>query len=276
MVRLWDGFFKMGKRGWIWICVALLVGMGEKGESQVAELVGVTNATLTYENPAVITGTIYPLGGSSDRALFKFKRTFKRLGSTLNVLREYSYPDGKVAARERVVYQDNALALYEYDELQTGAKGSAEIEREPTKPGKTKIVFRYTKDVSSRAPSGTRGETLVPDTLVNDMVGPFLSEHWDQLVRGEKVACRYAVVHRRETVGFTFRKESETQWHGKDVLVVKMEPTSAIISALVDPLHFIIEKAPPHHVLQYSGRTTPKLGTPGHWTDLDAVTVFDW
>jgi hypothetical protein len=251
-------------------------GAVDKVDSHVAQPTGVTNATLTYENPAVITGTIYSSGGPSERPLFKFKRTVKRTGSTLSVLREYSYPDGKLAARERVVYQDNALTLYELDELQTGAKGSAEIESERSKSGKTKIVFRYTKDVSTHAPSGTRGETLVPDTLVNDMVGPFLSEHWDQLVRGEKVGCRYAVLHRRETVGFTFKKESESQWHGKDVLVVKMEPTSVVISALVDPLHFIIEKAPPHHVLQYSGRTTPKQGSPGHWTDLDAVTVFDW
>ena len=270
-----------GSLFWLWMGITSCVGVEQpeavdKVDPHVLQPTGVTNATLTYENPALITGTIYPSGASSDRALFKFKRTVKRSGSTLSVLREYSYPDGKVAARERVVYRDNSLALYELDELQTGAKGSAEIESEPSKTGKTKIVFRYTKDASTRAPSGTRSEALVPDTLVNDMVGPFLMAHWDQLASGRKVGCRYIVLQRRETVGFTFRKESESQWHGKDVLVVKMEPTSAIISALVDPLHFIIAKAPPHHVLQYSGRTTPKQGSPGHWTDLDAVTVFDW
>jgi hypothetical protein len=37
-----------------------------------------------------------------------------------------------------------------------------------------------------------------------------------------------------------------------------------------------MQKDPPHHVLQYVGRTTPKVEVAGKWKDLDAVTVFDW
>jgi hypothetical protein len=55
-----------------------------------------------------------------------------------------------------------------------------------------------------------------------------------------------------------------------------MEPLSLVIAAFVEPLHFVVEKDPPHRVLEYTGRTTPKLGQPGHWTDFEAVTVFDW
>jgi hypothetical protein len=55
-----------------------------------------------------------------------------------------------------------------------------------------------------------------------------------------------------------------------------MEPTSPVISALVDPIHFTMQKAPPHRILQYVGRTTPKIQAGGKWRDLDAVTVFDW
>ena len=81
---------------------------------------------------------------------------------------------------------------------------------------------------------------------------------------------------RRETVGFTFSRDSETNWQGQAALVVKMEATSRIVAALVDPLLFTIQKAAPHHVLQYIGRTTPKKLTGGKAEDLDAVTVFDW
>jgi hypothetical protein len=84
------------------------------------------------------------------------------------------------------------------------------------------------------------------------------------------------VVPRRETVGFTFLKQSETTWRGQEVVTVRMEATSAILGALVDPLFFTIQKAPPHRVLQYVGRTTPKIRAGGKWKDLDAVTVFDW
>ena len=57
---------------------------------------------------------------------------------------------------------------------------------------------------------------------------------------------------------------------------IKMEPTSRLIAALVNPLHFDVEASPPHRVLEYSGRTTPKIKVSGKWEDLDAVTVFEW
>jgi hypothetical protein len=229
-----------------------------------------------YEAPEVITASIYARDDTGGRPLFKFKRTATRSGSTVHVLREYTYPDGKIAALERAVYQDNALVLYELVELQTGGAGSARIEHDPAKADKGRILFQYAKDASRLAASATRTEGLLGDTLVNDTVGPFLAAHWNHLLRGDKVTCRYIVVPRKETVGFSFRKESETKWHGRDVIELKMEPTSLMIAALVDPLHFFVEKSPPHRVLEYTGRTTPKVGQPGHWTDLDAVTVFDW
>ena len=47
------------------------------------------------------------------------------LFNSLNVLREYNYPDGKLAARERVVYEGDALVSFELEDFQTGARGSA-------------------------------------------------------------------------------------------------------------------------------------------------------
>jgi hypothetical protein len=226
--------------------------------------------------PDIITAGIYAAESSSAPLLFNFKRTITRDASTLKVLREYNYADGKPAAREHVVYENDAPAFYQLEELQTGDIGSATIKRDPTNPNKGRITFQYIKDASRHPTVSTRTEVLQPDTLINDTVGMFLASHWDSLVRGEKVGCRYIVLGRRETVGFTFRKESETQWRGRDVIVLKMEPTSFLIAALVDPLHFLVEKAPPHRVLQYTGPTAPKLGHPGHWSDLAAVTIFNW
>ncbi len=37
-----------------------------------------------------------------------------------------------------------------------------------------------------------------------------------------------------------------------------------------------MEKNPTNRVLQYVGRTTPKIRVGTSWKDLDAVTVFDW
>ena len=234
------------------------------------------SSAVAYQPPAVLTATVYSSDAGTNKPLFTFKRSAALVGPASIVLAEYAYPDGKLAVRERVIYQDHLLARYELDELQTGASGSATIERDAREPNKGRIVFRFVRDISSHAAPATKTEPLLPDTLINDMVGPFLASHWDRLNRGEKVVCRCIVVARRETIGFTFRKESEGRWRGRDVVILKMEPSNLLLSVFVDPLRFILEKDPPHRVLQYAGRTVPKTGQHGQWRDLDAVMVFNW
>jgi hypothetical protein len=231
---------------------------------------------LKYEQPTNLTGSIYPKGSDGQQPLFRFKRVASHSGSALNVVREFTYPDGKLAARERVVYEGDSLVEYELDELQIEAKGSAKIHFTEGNPAKKRIEFEYTTGEGAARRFKPHSEPLQEDTLIADMIGPFLAAHWDVLQRGQKVKCRYIAVARKETVGFTFVRESESSWHGKEVMIVKMEPTSLIISALVGPLFFTIEKASPHRVLQYIGRTTPKIEVRGSWKDLDGVTVFDW
>ncbi len=237
------------------------------GGAQTADL------RLTYEEPKELSGRIFARDSNENKLLFFFKRRATRSGNTLNVEREYQYPDGKPAAREQVIYQGNNLALYRLAELQIGATGSAKIRHDQEHPTKAAIDFEYT--VKGGKPKA-RTESLRDDTLIDDMVGPFLMAHWEQLQRGEKVKCRYIVVPRLETVGFVFRKDSESLWHNRKVVIVKMQPSSRIIAALVEPLFFTIESTPPHRVLQYIGRTTPKIEAGGKWRDLDATTLFDW
>jgi hypothetical protein len=231
---------------------------------------------LKYEEPRSLTGRIYAKGSDRKNVLFNFTRQSTRSGETLQVLREYMYPDGKPAARERLVYDGNNLVSYELEELQTGGRGRADIRREPGHGGKGRICFEYSNDAASRAKPKTDSESLQKDTLINDMVGPFLKSHWEALVNGREVKCRYIVVPRRETVGFCFRKESESTCEGRSVMIVKMQATSPVIAALIDPLFFTIEKNEPNRVLEYVGGTTPKIKSGGKWKDLDVVTVFDW
>ena len=264
-----------GKLGIARLAVALAIECQFQGLN-AGELQAPGGEELKYEQPTNLTGTIYAQGTERQQPLFKFKRLASRIGSTLNVVRDFTYSDGKPAARERVVYEGNHLILYELEELQIGAKGSVKIRLSEGNPAKGSIEFNYTRGAGDSSHWKLRSEPLQENTLINDMVGPFLAAHWDALAQGQKVKCRYIVVPRRETVGFEFVKQSQSTWHGKEVMIVKMEPTSLIIAALVEPLFFTLEKASPHRVLQYAGRTTPKLSVGGKWKDLDAATVFDW
>jgi hypothetical protein len=231
---------------------------------------------LKYQDPELLTGTIYAKDSGHQQVLFKFKRVAKRSGASLSVLREYTYPDGKVAAREQVTYRGDDLVSYALEELQCGSAGSARLQPNPDNPNKGTLDFEYRPNLASTIRPKTSSESLRNHTINSDMVATFLTTHWAELASGSKVRCRYLVVPRRETVGFTFVKDSESTLQGKPVLIIRMEATSPIIAALVDPVLFTVEAGGKHRLLQYVGRVTPKAKKGDDWVDLDAVAVYDW
>ena len=256
--------------------VALFIGGGENLTFASAESTNASARPLNYEAPALLTGTIYAKDPGQKQVLFKFKRTATRAGSKISVVREYTYPDGKPAVRERAIYDGDDLVSFALEELQIGAAGSATIRREPGNSLRGTISFEYTEGAASGAKPKTSTEALRNDTVISDMVAPFLASHWAELAGGRKVRCRYVVVPRRETVGFAFVKESETTCQGRKAVILRMEATSFIIARLVDPLYFTVEAEAPHRVFQFVGRLTPKVKVGSAWEDLDGLMIFDW
>ncbi|HLX72033.1 MAG TPA: hypothetical protein VKV04_20650 [Verrucomicrobiae bacterium] len=226
------------------------------------------NTTIDYGEPENLTGTVYA-DGTLTRVLFTFRRTATRSGSTVQVYRDFYLPDGTLAARERVIYQGGQLKSFSLDDFQIGSRGSAVVQPSARE---AKMNFQYAVGTTRR----NGNEKFMDQILVNDMVGQYISSHWEALARGQVLKCRVVSIPRAETVGFKFFKESETTWHGKPVMIVKAQPTSFLIAQLVAPLHFIVDKTGAHNVLEYTGRTTPKFRKNGKWEDLDAVTVIDW
>jgi len=254
-----------------WLAATLCAGPAGQ-TAFAADPVNAPGGELRYEEPKTLTAVIYTRNTSPPKALFNFKRVATRSGSTLNVVREYSDPDGKPALRERIVYEGDELVSLKLEELQIDARGSATIRRQS---GKSEIQFEYAKEASAGGKPKTASESLRQDTVVDDMIGPFIAAHWDILMKGQPAKCRYLCVPRRETLGFTFTKDGETTWKDQPAVLIKMEATSFIIAALVDPMFFTVEKGGRHRVLRYVGRTAPKLRAGDKWNDLDAVTVFE-
>lgn len=228
-------------------------------------------APLKYEEPKLLRGTIYT--ADRNRPLFKFVRHSIREGNRLTVSREYTYLNGQPALKERVIYEGDELNEYDVDDLQLGSRGSAKIIESKGKPT---IFYEFQKDVHSSKKPKTATEPFTANCVIGDMVAPFLMGHWNSLIRGEEIKCRYIVVDRRETVGFTFVKDGEVQRNGQRLVIVKMYPTSRIISALVDPLYFTIEMEGQRRVLEYSGRIPVKLKEGNKWKEINGVTVFEW
>jgi hypothetical protein len=233
-------------------------------------------AVADYEEPKLLVGNIYALGASPQKLLFKSKRTSTRSGITVNVTCEYTYPDGSLAARDSIVYVAGRLVSFATDEFQTGERGSVVVRADPQNRAKQRIFFDYTIGQGSAARTSSDSEALEGETLVDDMIPGFIAAHWNALMQGAAARFRFIVLSRKETVGFKLLKESETLWHGIAAVRIRMEPTSLIIAQLVDPLYFIVEKAPRHRILEYLGRTTPVIRNGTKWKELDATTVFEW
>ena len=145
------------------LLLAVMLMAGCAAPAAVSAQPAATNgAVLRYEEPKFLTGTIYTKGSDRTNALFRFTRAATRSGNTLKVLREFTQPDGKPAARERVVYEGDDLVSYELEELQTGGRGSAQIREKPGQARK-EILFQYAKEEAANDKPRTRSEPLKKD-----------------------------------------------------------------------------------------------------------------
>ncbi|HTL56548.1 MAG TPA: hypothetical protein VL361_12765 [Candidatus Limnocylindrales bacterium] len=252
----------------IFVLIVLFCAYPFKGVSQTG--------TVDYTEPRLLIGNIFAIGQAPKKLLFKSERRGTQTNNMVQATCDYTYPNGSLAARDRIIYQGGRLALFEEELLQTGEKGSAVIRSDPKHAGRHKIYFEYIVGMGGQSRKSSATEDLENDTLIDDMIPSFIVSHWTMLENGAAARFRYIVLSRKETVGFKLIKEADTLWQGKSVVRIRMEPTSIIIARLVDPLLFIVEKQSPHRILEYTGRTTPLIKVGNKWKDLDAVTVFDW
>lgn len=230
------------------------------------------NASSIIEHHAdkTLVGRVYSKDSKKPQLLYTFKRTAHRDGPLLNVVRTYSYPDGRVAAVEKATYRDGNLVSYTLDEKQINAHGSLKIDGNAL-AGKGKVHFSYTDNGNTK----TGDEQLSGPTVINDDITAYMQAHWNELMAGKTLNVRYLVIPRQETVGFSLSKSGEDNWNGRQVVNVKMDPSSFIIGLLVDPVYFTFDKKT-GEIIQYTGRTTPMIKQGGDWKPLDAVTALQW
>lgn len=252
----------------LWTAALRLCLVTENGYSQAREI--------DYLDPQLLIGNICALGADPTKCLFNSERRAARSDESVRVGCDYTYPDGSLAARDRIVYKAGRLVSFEEELFQTKEKGSARVLPDPKNPSQSRIFFEYVVGQGSAAKSSSASESLAKDTLIDDMIPEFIVSHWQDLETGGAAKFRYIVLSRKETVGFKLTKESESIFQEQPVVRIKMEPTSFIIAKLVDPLFFVVEKGGKHRILQYIGRTTPLIREGNKWKDLDATTIFDW
>lgn len=254
----------------VWLVLLIFgrpAGRADGADNSPAIVVGLAS-------PSLITGTFYEIGSGRKKVLFKFQRSATRDGREVQVRQWFSLPDGSAACRENIHYRDDRLVSYEMEDLRMGDRGSILIEQDPQKPKREIMLLEHVKNQGAKVQNAT--EVLQPNTLISDMIYPFILTHWDELMRGAAVKFHLISLDPPDTFNFRVVKESAATWDGKPVARIKMEPTNLIVAHLIRPIYFLIETAAPHRVFSYIGRTTPKENVGGAWKFVDAEAVFDW
>lgn len=215
-----------------------------------------------------LTAKIFDKDSNKQKLLFNYKHDSETKGDLRTVTNTFTDPEGKVAAVETAEFVksggEEKVRLYKMSQKQLGAEGSVEV-----KDGTAN--FSYTKDGKTK----TSSEKVGDDFIVGPSLVAHLQKNWDKIAKGETIKTRFAVLDRTETVGFQFSKEKEADINGQKAFVIKMKPSSFLIAALVDPLHFYMTPDG-KRLLELHGRTQVKRGEPGKWKDLDAVTVYEY
>jgi hypothetical protein len=237
-----------------------------------------TNSTLAepfhIPEPASMAGAVYETGSNHKKLLFHFTRTETQSGATLQVDRQFTLPDGTLAATEHVTYVSGQMASYQNRELQSGAWGDIFIKPDARDPSRQKITINHGHDGDTKKPGTT--DDLAKDTLVDDSLYPFLLLHWDDLAAGNTVKFHMASLEQEKSYAFKLYKAGETTCNGQPAVTIRMEASNLIVGSFFSPINFILEKAAPHRIFEYIGRTTPKIKHGRKWKPLDADTVFDW
>jgi hypothetical protein len=161
---------------------------------------------------------------------------------------QYFDSSGKVVIEEETVYEDGKFRLYKYHQLQTNEKGTVEIK------GK-KVFYHYT----SEGKTYTEEDDVEERMIVPDMVVDTYRDSWDELMKDESVYVRFLLLERQESIGFKFFKERDLEYEGKSAVELIMKPSSFIIAALAPKIRLIVEKNPPHRLLEMRGRLPVRI-----------------
>ena len=259
-------------------CLGLLLLLGGRFQGGAAGTnTPVAPAVIDLATPAVMTGTFYEIGSDRKKILFKYRRVAARAGDVIQVEQTFTQPaDGVLVCRENIRYCNDQLASYAMEDLRANVRGSIVIEPDPKKPGNERILLDYIQGRKEEVKTKKASENLEMNTLISDTIYPHILTHWDDLLRGTVVKFRFISLDPARTFNFRLVKEAETNGPGRAVVRIRMEAANFLVAHWISPIYFIIEKAAPHRIFSYIGRTTPRALVDGAWKPMDAEAVFDW
>lgn len=195
---------------------------------------------------------------------FKFDHTSKTEGDLTVEEAKFTNPAGELLVSERAEFKGDQLVSFQQSQKQTGGEGLIKV-------ADGEIHFSYKKDGKEK----TDEEKLTSNFVTSPSIIRYMMKNFTALKKGDTLDVRFGVLDRRETVGFSLKKDSETTVNGQKAVVIRMKPSSFIIAALVDPLYFTFNEDG-SRTLEMKGRTPTKIKDGSSLKDFDGRWVYKY
>ncbi len=203
------------------------------------------------------TGEVFDLSGKEKK--FTSEKYIDNDGEKQKDRTVYKDLTGQVVVEEKMETLNNKLVRYDIDQKQTNEQGWIEVKD-------NKVTFNHKKPKKNNYP---KTSDLPENFVVSPQIVPFIRDNWDAITSNKEIVIGLGVWHRQEIIRFTLNREKAD---GQNV-VVKMNPSSFFIRALVDPIYFTFDPVT-KNLLSYKGRTAPKEKKGDSFEDFDAITHY--
>lgn len=206
----------------------------------------------------IYKGVVYDKEGKEKK--WTYERYQRVEGNAIFDRAIYKNMEGKVDTEEKMHTVDGKLVRYDMSQNQIKQEAWIEVKD-------AEVTFNLKKYRKRNYPQTSK---LPPNFVVGLSLVPMMQAHWDKLNKGEEVEINLGVWHRQEAIEFKLSRESSNDQE----LVVKMNPASMFIRAVVDPIYFTFDKTT-RDLTQYKGRTTPKEQRGRSYYDYDGLVKYE-
>ncbi len=213
----------------------------------------------------------YEKGKTDGPVIYHQKIQYEKLpNSNLIIKSLVTDPKGNVVFTESIVAKGSLPLSQSSDVEQT--KRHLELE---VKDGQ---VFLRTRALGNEKPPtedpAEEIEKLPPHFITGAMAETFVIEHLNEILSGETMSAKMAIMEIRDIVTFKFFKKELTKYKDRDVVVVAMKPSSIFISMILDTIYLTIDLKD-KKMIHYVGRTPLWKSVDGKLKALDAEIVFE-
>jgi hypothetical protein len=206
----------------------------------------------------IATGTVFDK--DKKEKVFTYERYQDQKGDLTFDRALYKTMDGEIATEEKMERRNGKIVRYDIDQKQLKQKGWIVVEGQ-------KVTFNLKKFKKRNYP---QTEDLKDNFIMGLQIVDHVKKNWDELSSGKKKEISLGVWHRQEMITFDLDKDDRST---NKELVIKMNPSSMFIRALVDPIYFHFDRTT-KELSSYVGRVTPKMKRGRSYYDYDGYVTY--